>query len=52
MRQAATEVLLQHETGGVVAPTRRVFRQKEKRLKTIQENFSNNEMNILVHLIG
>lgn len=41
--QAATEVsLLQLEAGGVVAPTRRVFRQKEKRLKTIQE-FLNNE---------
>ena len=42
--QAATEVsLLQLETGGVVEATRRVFRQKEKRLKTIQEKFSNNE---------
>ena len=37
--QAATEVsLLQLEAGGVVVPTRRVFRQ---RLKTIQEKFSN-----------
>ena len=45
--QAATEVsLLQLETGGVVEPTRRVFRQKEKRLKTIQEKFSNNEYSL------
>jgi len=40
--QTATEVsLLQLEAGGVVEPTRRVFRQKEKRLKTIQEKFLN-----------
>ena len=39
--QASTEVsLLQLEAGGVVKPTRRVFRQKEKRLKTFQEKFS------------
>ena len=45
--QAATEVsLLQLETGGVVAPTRRVFRHKEKRLKTIQEKFLNNEYSL------
>ena len=42
MGQAATEMpLLQRETDGVVAPTRRVFTQKEKRLKTIQEKFLN-----------
>ena len=47
MGQAATEVsLLQCETGGGFAPTRRVFRQKEKRLKTIQERFSNNEWSL------
>ena len=45
--QTATEVsLLQLEAGGVVEPTRRVFRQKEKRLKTIQEKFSNNEYSL------
>ena len=42
MGQAATEVsLLQRETGGVVALTRLVFMQKEKRLETIQEKFLN-----------
>ena len=42
--QAVTEVTLrQLEAGGVVAPTRRVFRLKEKRLRTIQEKFANNE---------
>ena len=42
MGQAATGLsLLQRETSGVVAPTRPVFTQKEKRLKTIQEKFSN-----------
>ncbi len=42
--QAVTEVTLrQLEAGGVVAPTCRVFRLKEKRLKTIQEKFSNND---------
>ena len=46
--QAATEVsLLQLEAGGVVAPTRRVFRQKEKRLKTIQEKLSNSEYSLI-----
>ena len=45
--QAATEVsLLQLEAGGVVAPTRRVFRHKEKRLKTIQETFLNNKYSL------
>ena len=40
--QAATEVsLLQLEASGVVPPIRRVFRQKEKRLKTAQKKFSN-----------
>jgi len=29
--------------GGVVAPTRRVFRQKQKRLKTIQKKFLNED---------
>ena len=47
--------LLELEAGGVVAPTRRMFTQKEKRLKTIQEKFSNNEYSldeyILVHLV-
>ena len=55
-QQAATEVsLLQLAAGGVVEPTRQVFRQKEKRLKAIQEKFSNNEYSldeyILVDLV-
>ena len=37
--------LLQLEAGGVVVPTKRVFRQKQKRLKT-EEKFSNNEFSL------
>ena len=48
--QAATEVSsLQLEAGGAVAPKRRVFRQKQKRLKTIQEKFSNNHYSLDEH---
>ena len=35
--------LLQLEVGVVAAPTRRVFRQKEERLKTIQQKFMSDE---------
>ena len=35
--------MLHLEAEGVVAPTRTVFRHKDKRLKTIQENFCNSK---------
>ena len=42
--QAATKVTLrQLEAGGVLAPTRKAYRTKEKRLKTIQQKFTNDE---------
>ena len=41
---------MQLEAVGAVAPIRCVFRQKEKRLKTIQDNFSNNEYSLDEHI--
>ena len=42
--QTAREVTLrQLQSGGVVIPIRKVFRLKERRLKTIQQKFSNTE---------
>ena len=45
--QAATEVTLkQLEAGGVLAPTRKANRTKEKRLKTIQQKLTNDEYSL------
>ena len=45
--QVATEVTLrQLEAGGVLAPTRKVYRTKEKRLKTIQQKFTDDEYSL------
>ena len=45
--QAAREVTLrQLEAGGVLAPTRKAYRTKEKRLKTIQQKFVNDEYSL------
>ena len=48
--QAATEVTLrqlkQVEAGGVLAPTRKAYRTKEKRLKTIQQKFTNDKYSL------
>ena len=42
-----TEVTLrQLEAGGVLAPTRKGYRTKEKRLKTIQQKFTNGEYSL------
>ena len=47
IEQAATEVTLRRlEAGGVLAPTRKVQRTKEKRLKTIQQKFTNDEYSL------
>ena len=44
--QAATEVTLsQLEAGGVLAPTRKAYRTKEKRLN-IQQKFTNSEYSL------
>ena len=45
--QLATEVTLrQLEAGGVPAPTRKAYRTKEKRLKTIQQKFTDDEYSL------
>ena len=45
--QLATEVTLrQLEAGGVLAPTRKAYRTKEKRLKTIQQKFTDDEYSL------
>ena len=45
--QAATEVTLrQLEAGGVLAQTRKAYRTKEKRLKTIQQKFTNDKYSL------
>ena len=45
--QVATEVTLrQLEAGGVLAPTRKAYRTKVKRLKTIQQKFTNSEYSL------
>ena len=38
--------LRQLEAGEVLAPTRKAYRAKEKRLKTIQQKFTNNEYSL------
>ena len=43
----ATEVTLrQLEAGEVLAPTRKAYRTKEKRLKTIQQKFTDDEYSL------
>ena len=45
--QVATEVTLrQLEAEGILAPTRKVYRTKEKRLKTIQQKFTDDEYSL------
>ena len=45
--QVATEVTLrQLEAGGVLAPTRKAYRTKEKRLNTIQQKFTDDEYSL------
>ena len=45
--QGATEVTLrQLEAGGVLPPTRKVYRTKEKRLKIIKQKFTNGEYSL------
>ena len=55
----ATEVTWrQLEAGRVLAPTRKVYRTKEKRLQTIQQKFTNDEYSLekyitaLSYLVG
>ena len=49
--QAATEVALkQLEAGRLFAPTRKVYRTKEKRLKTIQQKFTNDKSSLEEYL--
>ena len=38
--------LRQLEVGGVLAPTRKAYRTKEKRLKSIQQKFTNDEYSL------
>ena len=45
--QAATEMTLrQLKAGGVLVPTRKAYRTKEKRMKTIQQKFTNGEYSL------
>ena len=45
--QVATEVtLMQLEAGGVLAPTRKAYRTKEKRLRIIQQKFTNGKYSL------
>ena len=49
--QVATEVTLrQLEAGGILAPTRKAYRTEEKRLKTIQQKFTNGEYSLEEHV--
>ena len=36
----------QLEAGGVLAPTKKAYRTKEKRLKTIQQKFTNDKYSL------